>query len=185
MGDFTLLVSDQENAIEDFAKLLVTINQIKLFGSGAPLTIDISEADQKEADLVLLQGDNAEEIISSEVPVGIYSHVFLRVKTVQGVLVATGTPPDIKAPSNSFKIQIPFEVKVNEPLTFVYDIEVGKTGKGSYNIKPVIGKSGADKGFKLNKGLDVRLLEDPCPGPPPQYMSCGHWTREESPSTPT
>ena len=136
-----------------------------------PLDISIAEEDQEQVDLVAFQGDSAQEILTIDVPVGDYSEMHLFVKETEGVWVTTSTSfafTDIKVPSDRLQLNVPFEVKTDEPVAFVYDITVVRKGNESnpqgYNLLPVIAESGPDQPFKLNKGLDVRLPDDPVPG---------------------
>jgi len=69
VGTLRMLVSDQENAIGDFAQLIVSIETVSV-SSGEGL-IDLTVApEDREVDLVQLQGDAAEEIIRAELAVG-------------------------------------------------------------------------------------------------------------------
>ncbi len=168
-GQLTLLISDEENAIADFENLFVTFNMVRLNPIGAPpLDISITE----EVDLVSLQGDMAKEILTTDVPVGNYSGMHLFVSETEGVWASTSSTSfaftDIKVPSNKLQLNVAFEVKVDEPVTFVYDITVVRKGNEKnpqgYNLLPVIGESGPGQPFVEDKGLVITLPEDPTAG---------------------
>ena len=163
--NFRFLISDERNAIGDFANLWVEIYSIGLEHEGGGWqTLDIEEANNK-VDLVQLQGDNAQEILQAQIPVGSYSKVFIEVGEVTGTLLSatstttstvTSTIISIKLPSSKLQINKPFEVLEDSVTSFVYDITVIAAGneKGGikYILKPVIGESGADKSFNVVKG---------------------------------
>jgi len=76
--------------------------------------------------------------------------VLLDVEYVTGVLNATGAHVDVKAPTETLKINKPFAVTNTTQTTFVFDISVVSAGQsGQYILKPVIGKSGAGQPFHL------------------------------------
>ena len=161
--NFRFLISDEQNAIGDFAYLWIEIESIGLeFQDGGWQELDIEEANNK-VDLVQLQGDNAQEILQAQIPVGSYSKVFIEVGGVTGTLLSatstttsTVTSTIIKLPSSKLQINKPFEVLEDSVTSFVYDITVIAAGneKGGikYILKPVISESGADKAFNLVKG---------------------------------
>ncbi len=163
--NFRFLISDEQNAIGDFANLWVEIEAIGLQsqdGSWQELVVD--ETSDK-VDLVQLQGDNAQEILQAQIPAGSYSKVFIEVGEVTGTLLSvtstttstvTSTIISIKLPSSKLRINKPFEVLEDSVTSFVYDITVIAAGNEKsgikYILKPVIGESGADQSFNLVKG---------------------------------
>ncbi len=177
-ANFRLLISDEENVVEDFAQLLVTIDRIGLQRggeSGGSLELDVPEEDSI-VDLVQVQGDNAQEILRADMPPGQYSKVFIHVDEVTGFLLSdVSNPVNIKLPSSKLQIIRPFEVKEDSITTFVYDITVVAAGNEKsgikYLLKPVIGQSGADQPFKEVESpkekegeLDLQLQGEPQPG---------------------
>ena len=180
-GNFRLLISDEKNAIEDFASLLVSIDRVGLQQggeSGGWTEFDVPEQDAT-VDLVLLQGDNAQEVLKASVSPGQYSKVFIHVNEVTGFLLADPTTSfTIKLPSNKLQINMPFEVFESFVTTFVYDITVVAAGNQKsgikYILKPVITESGAAQPFEEvkpddgqkdgGKELILRLEDDPLPG---------------------
>lgn len=151
-GTLRMLVSDQENAIGDFAQLIVRIETVSIVSAADEGVIDLPIANEdQEVDLVQLQGDAAEEIIRADVPAGRYSKVFLRIAEVRGVLAADLSEVSVDVPSDSLQLNKPFEVTPDSVTEFVYDISVVSAGPASgavkYLIRPVIGESGSDMGF--------------------------------------
>jgi len=148
-ANFRLLISDDENAIGDFDHLNVTITSIRVHSASSGDWIDLEPA-VSEVDLVGLQGLNATEIWSGNLTEGLYTMVRIDVGNVTGVLNATGAHVDVKAPSETLKIRRLFVVTNTSQITFVFDISVVSAGQsGQYNLKPVIGKSGAGQPFHL------------------------------------
>jgi len=148
-ANFRLLISDDENAIGDFDHLNVTITSIRVHSASSGDWIDLEPA-VSEVDLVGLQELNATEIWSGNLTEGWYTMVFLDVEYATGVLNATGAHVDVRAPSETLKINKPFAVTNTTQTTFVFDISVVSAGQsGQYNLKPVIGKSGAGQPFHL------------------------------------
>ena len=78
-ANFRFLISDEQNAIGDFANLWVDIDRIGLEQKGGSWhELDIEEANRR-VDLVLLQGDNAQEVLQAQIPTGLYDKVFIHV----------------------------------------------------------------------------------------------------------
>lgn len=165
-ANFRLLISDEANAIGDFDHLNVTITRIQVHSASPDNWIDLEPA-VSEVDLVGLQGLNATEIWCGNLTEGRYTGVRIEVGNVTGVLNATGAHVDVKAPSETLKIPGPFVVTNTSQTTFVFDISVVSAGQGKYNLKPVIGESGAGQQFHLvDEGeLTLQVVEgDVTPG---------------------
>ena len=166
-GNFRLLISDEKNAIGDFASLLVRIDRVGLQQggeSGGWTEFDVPEKDAT-VDLVLLQGDNAQEVLKASILPGQYSKVFIHVGEVTGFLrTASTTPLTIKLPSDKLQINTPFEVFESSVTTFVYDITVIAAGNQKsgikYILKPVISESGVGQPFEEVKPNDDRQEDD-------------------------
>src|SRR4030042_3582091 len=149
--NFRFLISDDVNAIEDFASLNVTISKIGVqqggeSGNWTEFTPDITEVDLKPLD-----GENATEIWSGNLTPGEYTKVFIYVTEVNGILIDElgGERADVKLPSDKLHISKPFVISENNTTAFVFDITVIKAGKsGQYILKPQIAESGADQKFK-------------------------------------
>ncbi len=151
-ANFTLLISDERNAIGDFEHLWVTIDRVGLRQggeSGGWLEIEVPE-DLRVVDLVALQGAAAAELISTSTSAGVYSKVFIHVSGVSGDL-RSGTTTSVKLPSGKLQINKPFEVSEGSVTSFVFDITVIAAGNERsgvrYILKPVIGQSGAEQPF--------------------------------------
>ena len=151
--NFRFLISDDVNAIDQFQSLEVSISRIGLLLGGESGKWIEMPPQTPTVDLTQLQGDNAENIWSGTVPDGTYTKVFVYVDSVQGVLAAEpGQTIDVKLPSNKLQLSKSFEVAAGTPLSFVYDLTVIAAGNPKsgikYILKPQIGESGADQGFK-------------------------------------
>jgi hypothetical protein len=148
--NFTLLISDQPNAIGDFAELWVTISSIGIQRGGESGSWILLDPEVDRIDLTELNGQNAQVIWSGDIESGEYSKLFLYVTEVTGVLAdgVDGEEPDIKLPSNKLQISKPFTVSEDASLDFVYDITVIKTGSGMYLVKPQISESGPDEDYQ-------------------------------------
>ena len=137
-------VSDQQNAIDDFRHLNVTISEVALRGPATNGTDATYEVDNRTVDLTELKRDNATLLETFDVPAGNYTKVFIGIEAVNGTLT-DGSSADVKLPSEKLRINQQFVVGNDESVDFVYDITVVKRGQsGSYNIQPVAGESGTD-----------------------------------------
>jgi hypothetical protein len=139
-GNFTLLISDEPNAIRDFAHLWVTISSIGIQQGGESGSWILLDPNPETIDLTEINGQNAQVIWSSGIESGEYRKLFLYVSEVTGVLVdgVDGEDPDIKLPSNKLQISKPFTLSEDSSIDFVYDITVIKTGSGMYILKPQV-----------------------------------------------
>ena len=147
-GNFSFLMSDEVNDINDFEKLDVSISKVSLHLDGDKGRIIEFEPGTQTVDLTNLQGDRAQEIWRGDIPEGEYSKVFLEVLDVSGILIETEEEIQIKLPSGKLQISKPFKIESGEVTIFVYDLTVVKTGKSSqYILKPQVDQSGTDQGF--------------------------------------
>ena len=171
--NFRLLISDQPNAIDDFEELWVTISLIGLVpadGSNAGHT-EIVLDPVLSVNLVELVDENAVAAWEGYIPEGEYSKVFLYVDSVDGLLVGSGDPINIKLPSN--KLQLDYTFTVNESgdgnvTEFVYDITVIRAGNsGMYLLLPQLGQSGPDREFKEQEHTEKRVSY----GGPPEWVA--------------
>ena len=151
-ANFRLLISDEQNAIGDFAHLWVTIDRVGMQRGGEQggwHELQIPNTSNR-VDLVGLTGDAAEELIMAQIPTGRYSKVFIHIADVYGELLSGETTP-VKLPSEKLQIVKPFEVQQDSITSFVFDITViragNPNGEAKYILKPVIGESGADQPF--------------------------------------
>ncbi|WP_276261046.1 DUF4382 domain-containing protein [Haloglomus litoreum] len=143
-GRMNFYVSDQQNAIDDFEHLNVTIDEVSLRGPAANGSNTTYAVDDRSVDLTELKGDNATLLRTFDVPAGNYTKVFISVSDVNGTLT-DGSSADVKLPSSRLQLNENFEVAPDSEVDFVYDITVVKRGNsGSYNIKPVASESGTD-----------------------------------------
>lgn len=171
--NFRFLISDDRNAIDDFASLLITITEIGLnLGGESGEWIEV-EPTQQVVDLVPLQEENALEVWSGTVPEGSYTKVFIYVEKVVGFLVdAPDEELEIKLPSGKLQISKPFVVAAGEETTFIYDVTVTAAGPPGnpvkYLLKPQVGKSGADQPFKLVEPSDLTETPEATETPEPE-----------------
>ncbi len=180
-ANFRFLISDDVNAIDNFASVNVTISKIGVHSSGESGNWTEFTPDITEVDLKPLVGENALEIWSGNLTAGEYNKVFIYVSDIHGILTEDlgGEEADIKLPSNKLQISKPFTIS-DSVVDFVYDITVVKAGKsGKYVLKPQIAESGAEQNFnelelKAGEGpedagesegeLELRLHGEPGPG---------------------
>ncbi|HUV57136.1 MAG TPA: DUF4382 domain-containing protein [Dehalococcoidales bacterium] len=178
-GNFRLLISDDANAIGDFASLIVTISSVGVHKAGENGGwLEVSLAEEEELDLVSLQGENAEEIWSGNFTAGQYTNVFIYVSDIDAEL-NNGDSTEVKLPSDKLHINTNFSIPEDSPVSFVFDISVVATGNDkngvSYIIKPVISQSGPNQKFtevksrererdRERESLDLELEGDIAPG---------------------
>jgi hypothetical protein len=153
-GNFVVLISDEENAIGDFAHLWVYIDRIGVQVAGedtAWLEFDVPVENQV-VDLTQFIGDDATSLVQANLPAGEYQKIFVRVEDVEGELV-TGETVSVKLPSSRLKLNQPFTVGGDEVTPFVFDISVIAAGNEQagvkYILKPIVGESGSKKSFAL------------------------------------
>jgi len=148
-GNFTLLISDEQNDIGDFDSLTMIVDKVHLKIAGESRKWIEIDTEAVEVNLVLLQGDNALQIWRGDVPEGDYTEVLLYSSSVSGVLAGSGETVQIMLPSGRLSLKGDFTVAGGEDLTeFVYDITVIGTGSGKYILQPNTNESGTDKQFQ-------------------------------------
>jgi hypothetical protein len=168
-GNFVVLISDEANAIGDFAHLWIYIDRIGVQVAGedtAWLEYDVPIENQV-VDLTQFVGDDATSLVQTSLPAGDYRKIFVRVEDVEGELV-TGETVSVKLPSSRLKLNQPFTVGGDEVTPFVFDISVIAAGNANagvkYILKPIVGESGSQKSFavkheKQESDLDVDVAE--------------------------
>ncbi len=146
--NFRLLLSDEENAIGDFESLEVTITSIGVQRGGESGGWEVIALDPGVVrDLTDLQGLNAQEIWSGELPEGQYTKVFIYIDNVSGII--NGEPEEVKLPSGKLHISKPFAITAGElVVSFVYDVTVIEAGRsGQYILLPQANESGANQSY--------------------------------------
>lgn len=143
-GSLAFYLSDERNAIDDFAHLNVTVTGVGFQQGGESGNWTERDVDNRTVDLTRLKGDNATLLERYDLAAGNYTKVFIHVSEVNGTL-ENGSHPDVKLPSAKLHLNTDFTVEANESTEFVYDLTVVKRGQsGAYNIKPVVSESGTD-----------------------------------------
>ncbi|WP_144922024.1 DUF4382 domain-containing protein [Halorubrum salsamenti] len=111
----------------------------------------VVDLDDATVDLTQVIEDDAIAVFDGEIPAGSYEKIELSVTEVEGIV--DGEEVDVKLPSEKLQITNGFEVTPDEPVSFVFDINVVKRGKNNgYILKPVISGSGV-------AGRDVEVNE--------------------------
>ncbi|QRV16143.1 DUF4382 domain-containing protein [Haloterrigena salifodinae] len=104
-------------------------------------------------DLTQVVGEKAVSVFEGGLSAGSYEKIELHVADVEGVVDGETVP--VKVPSEKLQITHAFEVRKDEPLEFVFDINVVKKGNGGYNLTPVISESGV-----AGEDVDVEEVDD-------------------------
>ena len=151
-------VSDEQNAMGDFAHLNVTISKVGLKRAGdGDANWTTYDVDNRTVDLTRLKGANATRLGTFPVENGSYETVFVHVSEVNGTLT-NGETVRVKLPSEKLQIHQSFTVGANQSVDYVFDISVFKAGQsGKYILKPVISESGTDKEIE---DVDEKESED-------------------------
>ena len=114
----------------------------------------VVELDGATVDLTQVVEDDAIAVFDGEIPAGSYEKIELEVSAVEGIV--DGSEVDVKLPSEKLQITNGFEVTPDEPVSFVFDINVVKRGKNNgYILKPVISGSGV-----AGRDVDVNEIDD-------------------------
>ncbi|WP_424016055.1 DUF4382 domain-containing protein [Halorubrum xinjiangense] len=114
----------------------------------------VVELDGATVDLTQVIDKDAIAVFDGEIPAGSYEKIELEVSAVEGVV--DGETVDVKLPSEKLQITNAFEVTPDEPVSFVFDINVVKRGKNNgYILKPVISGSGV-----AGRDVDVNEIDD-------------------------
>ncbi|WP_435096902.1 DUF4382 domain-containing protein [Halorubrum sp. N11] len=110
--------------------------------------------DGATVDLTQVIEDDAIAVFDGEIPAGSYEKIELSVTNVEGIV--DGGEVDVKLPSEKLQITNGFEVTPDEPVSFVFDINVVKRGPNNgYILKPVISGSGV-----AGRDVEVNEIED-------------------------
>ncbi|WP_324665933.1 DUF4382 domain-containing protein [Haloarcula sediminis] len=112
----------------------------------------VFDLDSPTVDLTQVVGEKAIGVLDGKLETGEYSKIELYVSDVNGVV--DGESVDVTVPSNKLQITKPFEITADEPIEFVFDINVVKKGNGGYNLLPVISESGV-----AGKDVDVEEVD--------------------------
>jgi len=146
VGTFVFQVTDQPDAIDNFTALVVQVSKVSVHIASDNLendNLDNNWVDftpsNSAFDLVQLQGDNVQTLISTLLEVGTYTQVRLVVTSAYGVLKAGGTE-NVTVPSGELKFVKSFEIVENKTTTLVLDLNVVKQGNENYKLTPVAGK---------------------------------------------
>ncbi|WP_255195027.1 DUF4382 domain-containing protein [Halorarius litoreus] len=162
-GSLDFYVSDEQNAIDDFEHLNVTVTEVGFQRGGDSGNWSEHDVDNRTVDLTELKGDNATLLQTFDVSEGNYTAVVVEIEDVNGTL-KEGGDPDVKLPSNRIKLNTDFSVEANESTEFVYDITVVERGNsGAYNIKPVASQSGTDVPIKRVDSAEDAESDDEAP----------------------
>ena len=159
-GTVNVYVSDQQNAIGQFEHLNVTVSDVTFVrenesGEGERVTVD---ANSTTLDLTELQGANASQIGSAEVPEGTYTQVVLNVTSVDGTLT-DGTSADVKLPSERLRLNENVTVGDGEEVDFVFDVSVVERGNQGYILKPVASESGTGDDVEIRDVGERAVVE--------------------------
>ncbi|QCJ46947.1 MULTISPECIES: DUF4382 domain-containing protein [Haloprofundus] len=181
-GTVRFYVSDERNAIGDFAHLNVTITKVGLkpttrdetnatetangTANGTATEADDSapeegwrefDVDERTVDLTRLQGANSTSLGELNVSGGSYGSVFIYVSSVNGTL-ENGEEVRVKLPSDKLQLHKGFTLGNGEAVDFVFDVSVFEAGKsGKYILKPVIDQSGTGEEVEI---VDVDAEDD-------------------------
>ncbi|OTE99480.1 DUF4382 domain-containing protein [Halorubrum sp. SD612] len=114
----------------------------------------VVELDGATVDLTQVIEDDAIAVFDGAIPAGSYEKIELEVSAVEGIV--DGESVDVKLPSEKLQITNGFEVTPDEPVSFVFDINVVKRGRNNgYILKPVISGSGV-----AGRDVDVNEIDD-------------------------
>ena len=110
----------------------------------------VVDLDDTTVDLTQVIEEDAMAVFDGEIPAGSYEKVELEVSDVGGIV--DGEAVEVKLPSEKLQITNGFEVTPDEPVDFVFDINVVKRGPNGYILRPVVSGSGV-------AGRDVDINE--------------------------
>ncbi|RAW45266.1 hypothetical protein DQW50_09875 [Halorubrum sp. 48-1-W] len=114
----------------------------------------VVELDGATVDLTQVIEEDAIAVFDGEIPAGSYEKVELSVTDVEGIV--DGEQVDVKLPSEKLQITNGFEVTTDEPVSFVFDINVVKRGPNNgYILRPVISGSGV-----AGRDVEVNEIDD-------------------------
>ena len=108
----------------------------------------VLDLEDPTVDLTQVIGADAISVFEGDLAAGTYTKVELNVAEVEGIVDGESVP--VKVPSEKLQIVHNFTVG-EEPVQFVFDINVVKKGPNGYNLLPVISESGvAGKDVPVN-----------------------------------
>jgi len=165
-GNFAFFVSDRPNDIGDFESLTITTSGIQIKPSGQDPWVQI-DLETQEADLVLLQGDRALQMWQGYIPEGEYSRVILLVDSVVGILAESGEEIELMMPSGKMHIDHSFTIAPDDPVEFVFDITVHRTGQpggSAYLLSPQASESGIGQVIDRVEADGAPYIPDDKPG---------------------
>ncbi|MFB6236304.1 MAG: DUF4382 domain-containing protein [Halopenitus sp.] len=157
-GTVSLYLSDEENAIDDFRHLNVTITKVGLKradGNWSRRDHDhgdhrhrhrdrwvVTDVDNRTVDLTELRGPNATLLSNLTVQNGTYKKAFVHVSAVNATL-EDGSQVDVELPRDRLKVKDEFRVEGGQTVDFVVDVTVVERDDG-YVIVPRASQSGDD-----------------------------------------
>jgi len=148
-GNFAFLISDDPGDIDDFEYLSVIISGVRMQRVGSNNWLELTP-EIETVDLTQVQGEQFQEIWRGHVPAGQYTRVRVNISEVKGQLESTGQIIDIKVPSGTVHMLIPFEITADMVTVYTFDITVVRTANdGTYMLKLQINESGARQDPKL------------------------------------
>lgn len=145
-GQFELLISDQQAAIDDFDYLNVEFSHANIFAvNNSSVNVQqVSLNNTSAVDLTQVRNLSAESLINTTLPSGNYSKIELYSERINAS--AGGETVEVKIPPEKLMITKPFEIRPNETTSFVFDIKVTLRGNEQNNqgyiLRPVISESG-------------------------------------------
>lgn len=143
-GTVDFYVSDEANAIGDFAHVNVTVTAIGFHRGGEAGEWLEFDGENFTADLTELQGANSAHVDSYDLPSGEYTKVFIYVDEINATL-ENGEEVRVKLPSEKLQLNSGFTLENGSEVDFVFDITITKAGNsGKYILQPVISESGTD-----------------------------------------
>jgi len=112
----------------------------------------VVDLDDATVDLTQVIEEDAMAVFDGEIPAGSYEKVELEVSDVGGIV--DGEAVEVKLPSEKLQITNGFEVTPDEPVDFVFDINVVKRGPNGYILRPVVSGSGV-----AGRDVDVNEID--------------------------
>lgn len=114
----------------------------------------ILDLDGATVDLTQVVGEKAMSVFEGTLSEGTYNKIELYVSDVEGIV--DGELAEVKVPSEKLQITHTFEVRADETVDFVFDINVVRRGRENrYNLTPVISGSGVN-----GEDVDVAVVEN-------------------------
>lgn len=165
-GTVSLYLSDEENAIDDFRHVNVTVTKVglkKADGNWSGSHGDhehhhrerwvVADVDNRTVDLTRLQGQNATLLGNLSVENGTYKKAFVYVSEVNATL-QNGSSARVELPRDRLKVKDRFRVQDGRVVDFVVDVTVVNRS-GDYVLVPRASASGEDVSFcRMDGGCD-------------------------------